>query len=229
MRKQLLHHQPLLSRVLSLYQQMHRGAGRRQMHQANSLGYAGQLVVRQQCRGQPVLDGVAIQIAQGLLTQPPDPGLLNALGQRIHRRERRLFGRRHGRRIGLVFRMVEFVAGPAWAHLAETAHSCAFSKLVFLGGIEVKKPHHQKPGVIPQRHLQAAPTPHHQVGLHDLTFHNGNIADTQAAHGHYAGAVFITVGKMEQEILNGVDAQPGKYFRQGASYALELGYRDVLQ
>ena len=229
MRQQLFHHQPLLSRVFSFDQQMHRGAGRGQMHQANRLGNARQLIVRQQRRWQPVLDGISVKIGQGLLAQPPDPGLLNALSQRIHRRKRCLVGRRHGRRIGLVFRMVEFVTSPARAHLAETAHSCAFSKLVFLGSIEMKKPHHQKPAVIPERDLQAAPAAHHQIGFHDLTFHHGNIANPQAAHGHYTGAVFITVGKMEQEILDGVYAQPGKFFRQGASYALELGYRDVIQ
>ena len=229
MRQQLFHHQPLLGRVPAFHQLGYRGTGRGLVDQFYGFGNARQLVVRQQFRWQPVFDGVTVQVLQRLLAQPAHPGLLYAFGERIHRGERGFVTRRHGRRVHLVFGVVKLVTGAARADFAKATYPGAFGQLVTLGGIEVEKPHYQKTAVVPQGDLQATAPAHHQVGFHNLPFHHRNIANAQAAHGDYPGAVLIAVRKVEQQVLYGMDAEFCQCSRQGVSYALELGNGDVFQ
>ena len=125
--------------------------------------------------------------------------------------------------------MVELVTGTARTDFTEAAYPRALGQLVFLGGVEVEKPHHQETAVVLEGNLQTAATPHHQVGLHDLTFHNGHVANPEIAHGHHPGAVLVPMRQMEQQILKRGNTQLAQLFGQGAAYALELGNRDVIQ
>jgi hypothetical protein len=93
----------------------------------------------------------------------------------------------------------------------------------------MEKAHDQKPAVVSQRDLETSPASHYQVSLDHLPLDNGDVADSEAAHGDNTGSILIAVRKMEQQILEGVNTQSGERTRQGISDSLELGDRDVIQ
>jgi len=199
------------------------------MHKLHGVGDSGQLVLGQQILRQPVANREPLEIAQGLLAQRAHPGLLNPLGQWVNRRQGCLTFSWHRRWIHLVFRVVKLITCTARTNLAKAANPGALAQLVFLGGVEMKKTHHQEAAVIPEGNLQAAPAPHHEIGFHDLPFNHRHIANAKASHGYDTGAVFVPMGQMEQQILQGGDTQLGELLREGVPYALELGDRYVIQ
>ena len=121
MGQQFFHHQALLRRMASFHKQVNRRAGWRGMHQLDSFGDSGQLILGQQVPGQPVTDREPVKIAQSLLAERADARLLDALCQRVNRGQGRITFRWHGRRIDLVLRVVELITcapGPDFAEAA---------------------------------------------------------------------------------------------------------------
>ena len=150
------------------HKQVDRRAGWRGMHQLDSFGDSGQLILGQQVSGQPVTDREPVKIAQSLLAERANAWLLDALCQRVNRGQGRITFRRHGRRIGLVLRVVELITCAPGPDFAKAANPGALAQLVFLGRVEMKKAHHQKPAVIPEGYLQTASATHDQVRFHNL-------------------------------------------------------------
>ena len=125
--------------------------------------------------------------------------------------------------------MVEFVTGPPRPNFAETTHPRAFRELVLLGGIEMEETHDHEATVILQGHLQASAPAHHQIGFHHLAFDHPDVANAQVAHGDNACAILVSMGKMEQQILQRTDAQLRQLVGQGITDALQGGNGNVVQ
>ncbi len=128
--------------------------------------------------------------------------LRQAFGGRVDRREGLLDRRR--RLVAVerpIFGMVDLQARGAGAGLTVTAQVGAAFEALLLRIAEMIEAQAQHAGAVAQAHDQTAALAHGHIGAADHTFDHRVLARTQCADGHHAGAVLITQGQMEQQIL----------------------------
>ena len=224
MRQQLFKGKAQHRGMFALRQQLHRRVRRWLMHQRQRFDQRGQAQLLQHGGRQLFLDFFQI-FFQRLAREFAQTQLMHAGGRRIHRRQVLL-------RLGRLSAVGEFVLGVnhletrgTEADLAEQAQTAAARKVRLLRGAEIKKPQMQMAGAVAHAADQAAPAAEHHVRQLDLALDHGLHPGPQAAHGQNARAVLVTQGKMEQDVLHGVQAEAFKLFRELGADAFEAGHR----
>ena len=76
---------------------------------------------------------------------------------------------------------------------------------------------------------QAAAARKHDIGGAHLPFDHGIGAWLQRADRRDAGAILVAQRQMKQQILHGVDTEPGEFLGQARSHAVQRGDRDAVE
>ncbi len=113
----------------------------------------------------------------------------------------------------------------ATAGLAEAAQARSFHQIVLLCRREVKEAQDQTSRAIGDTHQQGAPPSHLHLHQLDLALDHRLVTRTQSANRQYSRAILVSQGKMEQNILYRVNAQPRQFLHGLRPDTLEPGQR----
>ncbi len=222
--QQFLHHQAVPRRMALLHESAEIRTGRGPMQHPQGLVDLGKLVLAEHRFRQPFVHRMAIQHGHGLLAQAPQPGLLDALGERVDRRQRGLVPGRQRAGIDLVFRVVDLKAGAAGPDLAEAAHPRPRRELALLGGTEMEKPQGHETTAVTEGHLETAAPALDHVRAYHLPFKDTGIPHPHLTHRQDTGAILVTQGQVEQQILEAGDTEALKGGGQLTADPLEHGH-----
>ena len=166
---------------------------------------------------------------QGLLAELAQALLGQAFGGRVDRRQGLFHRRRLVAALRTVFRVVDLQTGGAGADLAVAAQRGAALETVLLCLAEMEEAQRQGAGAILQAHQQAAAAAHGHVGAGHHALDHRVLPRAQGADGGDAGAVLVTQRQVEQNVLQGFQADLGEFLGQRVTHALQRGDRDLGQ
>jgi hypothetical protein len=110
--------------------------------------------------------------------------------------------------------MNHFKTQRAEPHLPECPHSPSARQIGLLRRVEVKKPQVQMTGAIAHADNQAASAAVHHIRKFDIAFDDGVASGAETPDWKPARAILIAQGKMEQDILNCMQAETLEFFPQ---------------
>ncbi len=232
MREHLVEGETQAGRMGALEQRRHWRIRRRPMQVEQGLRQARQPQRTGDLPRHPVAQTVRRRRQQGecLVHQAPPRDLLHAFGGRIDRCQRFTNGHRIRVLLLLHLRVHHLQGLGTFAHLAETAQRATWAHGLGLRGREVEKAQHQPaPGGIPDPHLQGPTPAKGDLRIADHALDQCLVAGAQLAQWAQAGAVLITTGQVEQQILNGFDPQPLQTFQHARPDPLESVDRNLIQ
>jgi hypothetical protein len=156
----------------------------------------------------PQLQLIFVQQLQRLIGQLQPAMLLDAAAGWIHRGQGLLFDAVHlPRADALAAGMDHFqplVTGPDFAEAAQVA--AGFVSLL-LGLVEIEKAQINQSGTIVEHNDQRATATKHHIGVFDLAVHQHAHAWCQATDLGQAGAILVTIGQMQQQVMGVVNAE----------------------
>ena len=158
-------------------------------------------------RGIDAIDEPAGQLRERERGELPQPTLLHALGGRIDRRQALGRGRGRVRLCAPVLRMHHLETRRARAHLAEATQPRAARERGLLRRREMEEAQGQEAGAVRDPRQQDAAAPERDLRELYLAFDDRALAGAQAADRAHARSVLVALRQVEQQVLNGVQAQ----------------------
>ena len=223
---QLLEDQPPEGRMLALEKPGQVRVGRGVMEIDQGLGQAREAGAGKQLARQELAGGPGRHEIQGLVDQPAQAVLEQALGGRIDGRQMLpTLGRGLPLGADAILRVDHLQAVRPLAYLAEAPQPDAGPQdLELLGGEMEEAPEQARtPGVaVAEPDLEGAPPPVGDLGVGDDPLHRRLGARTQLAQRDQTGAVLPAQGQMEEEVLDPVDAELGEPLADPGTDPLEL-------
>ena len=208
-RQQFLERQPLLRRMAAFDQGRDIGAGRRAVDVFQRLGQRRQAQVASQVIRQQFLqlETAIAHPAERLVGKRNPAGLAEPLDSGIDGRQpvrQRLVRFTQN---ALVAGMDHFQALVAGADLAVAPELSAPRKLLLLGGAEVKEPQGHMAGSVRHDDDQHRTATAHDRGMLDLPLNLRPRPRVEPADGMDPGPVLVAQGQVEQQVLDGMDAE----------------------
>ncbi len=174
-------------------------------------------------------NGAGIQQLQRLIGQLTQRRLLDAFGRRVNRGERLLHLRRAEIALNAVLRVDHLCAVfPAFG-FAIGQHPAARCQAVLHCRAEVEKSHGENAGAVAYLAGHHPASAERDVAVQDFAFNGGINGGQQIANFVQLGAVFITQGKVEQEILHRVQADFSQLIALRRAHARQAVERDGIQ
>ncbi|MNM96179.1 hypothetical protein D3C81_1086470 [compost metagenome] len=131
--------------------------------------------------------------------------------------------------LNAVFRVNNFCAVIAAFDFTIGGHATAGCQAVFHRRIEVEEAHGEQAGTVTDLAGQHTSTAKTDVRTQYFTFHRGKNARLQVVYWIEAGAVFVAQWQVQQQILNGFQANFGQFSRLAGTHAGKCGEWDSIQ
>ncbi len=230
---ELLEDEPLEGRVIPFEQGRQVGIGRGVMEIDQGLGEAREAGAGEQLARQELAGGPGRHEIQGLVDQPAQGVLEQPLGGGIDGRQMLpTLGRRIALGADAILRVDHLQAVRPLSYLAEAPQPDAGPQdLELLGGEMEEAPEQARtPGIaVAKPDLEGAPPPVGDLGVGDDPLHRRLGARTQLTQRDQTGAVLPAQGQMEEQVLDGVDAELGEPLADPGTDPLELLDRLLIQ
>ena len=208
LREQLLECEASLRRMTAGREHVELRIRRRAMYVPQRLVQAGKSQLAHDFPRQEVGQPVVAHCRERLRGEVPQASLLHAFGDRIDRRQDVLDRLLVGRVGVLVFRVHDLRSVLAAANLAETAQARTAHQLLLLRAAEVKEAQRQEAGAVGKPHEQRAPAAEHDLGKLDRALDRRANAGTQRSDRHEVRAVLVARRQPEEQVGDGLDAEP---------------------
>ena len=228
MGEQLLEGEPSLCGMPAFFEFVKLCVRWRAMQELKRFAQRGELQFVADFPGQPVRQLAVADRGERLRGEVAQPSLLDALGDRIDRREYALNCLRVGRIRVLVFGVDNFGPVLAAAHLAEAAKPRAAHELLLLRAAEMEEAQRQESRAVGEAHEQRAAPAEHDFRQLDRAFNRGARARPQRADRHDVSAILVSCRQPEEEVGDGLDAELRESLRERRPDALEPGDRASL-